>query len=188
MPTKLKKLVVDELSLVDKGANRYAKVSIMKRAEPDVGGISKTEGLFEVDVAPTSQSSQPLDSFDALVQKRMHELGEDEPIATVKISQTAEGQRLYREAMLTHDVEVAKSTTLLTFGNRAVEKIGGHSVAERTAVTDALEKLDAMAKAEASKTGQTYYQAYARILSTPAGRALYSAACAKPSLASGAAA
>ena len=46
MATKLKNLVLDELSFVDKGANRHATVTIFKRAEPVAAPITKNCGCL----------------------------------------------------------------------------------------------------------------------------------------------
>jgi hypothetical protein len=192
MTQRLKDLVLSELSFVGKAANRHARISICKSEEPHASApITKMANAFSVEQPEDNMTAFTKAEADlnALVTKRLAQNeDESEAVAMAKVLQTPEGKHAYAAMAYSHDIEVAKSTTLLTFGNRAVEKIGGHSVAERTAVTDALEKLDAMAKAEASKTGQTYFQAYARILATESGKALYSVTCAKPSLASGAAA
>jgi len=184
MTTMLKNLSITEISLVKRPANKEARVLVFKHAVS--APLTETKNVFSVEQTEDNMTAftKGEADLDALVSKRreQHE-DESEAVAMARVLQTLEGKTCYARMSHAKDLEIAKGSTMLTFEHRNIEKIGGHSVAERTSVTDALEKLDAMAKAEASKTGQTYFQAYARILATETGKALYSAACAKPSLA-----
>jgi hypothetical protein len=173
MATKLQGLQLQELSFVTRPANKAARVLIFKH--DDTAPNTETTDVFEVAQTSVTTFEKAQANFDALVQKRMREHNESEPTATERISRTLEGRRLYREAMLAHDVEVAKATTLLTYEKRDVEKVG--------AAVGAWSELDRLAKEHAAKTNQNFHQSYMQIIGTPQGQKLYAAGLTRPSIA-----
>ena len=115
--------------------------------------------------------------LDSLVLNRQQQCpDESTAVAMTKVLATEAGQKIYGEMVYAKDVEVAKLTTLRTYGNRDVKKVGSSSSANtRAAASDPWNALDEMAKAHSAAHSLPFHTSYAAIIGTPAGQKLYAA-------------
>jgi hypothetical protein len=190
---KIRGLCVEEISAVDVGANPQASILITKRSSAtDVTKAAiypaqqnyKSERFADLKSQPESEGYN-MDEIskaavteavlDALVLARQHQHpDETTPVAMSKILATEEGKKIYGEMVFAKDLEVAKATTLRTYG---VKKVGSSSADTRAAApaSDAWTRLDEMAKQHSVSHGMPFHQSYAAIIGTPAGQKLYAA-------------
>jgi hypothetical protein len=200
---KLKGLRVEEISICDIAANPQASIIITKRSSADVtkaaiypvqpangklpnfGGL-KPQPESEVSMSEISKADATEAVLDALVLARQQQHpDETTPVAMTKVLATEAGRKIYGEMVFAKDLEIAKATTLRTYGNRDVKKVGSSSADTRPAppASDPWRKLDQMAKEHSSTHGMPFHQSYTAIIGTPQGQKLYAAGLAKPSAA-----
>ena len=107
MATKIHDFRIDEISFVNKGANKHARVTLLKRA-------SDFEHYQENSMSDFTKKDS---AFEALVLKRRAQNpGENEHDARNAVADTAEGKRAYREAMAAKDAHFAQQSSTCCYG------------------------------------------------------------------------
>jgi hypothetical protein len=197
-PVRLKGINIWEVSAVDVAANPMASITITKRGtpsdavpvyvtkdvlqpangkSPNLGVLKSQPERSEGYMDEISKGAAAEATLDVLVLKRQEQYpDESEATAMTKILATKAGQQAYAAMVYGKDLEVAKSSTLLTYGNRTdIKKVGSSSADTQPAASDPWSRLDAMAKQHSVSHGTPFHQSYAAIIGTPAGQKLYAA-------------
>jgi hypothetical protein len=204
------KLRIDEISFCARPANPQAAIVIAKRdaledgrlgPEPEmvfkatigapVRPVAGPSSTIMVDHYESNESNEDTmtafakaeSDLDALVAKRMATTDEDEAHAMTAVLATTPGKQAYAKMAYARDVEVAKQSTLLCSGAQQVTKVGSHGADVRSAATRAADQLDTLARSYAKEHGVGFHAAYASIIGTPEGKALYAQVCGAPSAA-----
>ena len=160
MATKLRDVQVNEISLVDRPANKGARVLIMKAEGNDVTGIGIT-GFAKMEIAGHS-SGLSRQRFETAIIKRAAEIrkaGESDAQAfTRTITQDDDGRLLYQASKIAPQ------------GDAVQDFVGDEKPPSRG---PAHNKMDSLATDHMrAHAGLSYQQAYAQVYTHPDNRAL----------------